>query len=141
MAFDLLIRGGSVVDGSGSPPVRADVAVRGDQIEVVGLDGVLAGATAATVVDATGRYVTPGYIDIHTHSDRSILLNPRMECKFREGVTTEIGGNCGSAAALFFSGSGAFFSSVAGFGASRCRITAGITSSTMSRSPRVRCSG
>ena len=99
MTFDLLIRGGSVVDGSGSEPVLADVAVKGDQIVAVGLDGALAGATAATVLDATGRYVTPGYIDIHTHSDRSILLNPRMESKIRQGVTTEIGGNCGSGVA------------------------------------------
>jgi N-acyl-D-aspartate/D-glutamate deacylase len=99
MSIDLLIRGGTVVDGTGRPPVLADVAVEGDRIAAVGPPGTLDGATAGTVVDAAGRYVTPGFVDIHTHSDRSILINPRMESKLRQGVTTEVGGNCGSGVA------------------------------------------
>lgn len=99
MAFDLLIRGGTVLDGTGAPPFRADVAVSRDRIAAVENGDALADAEAAVTIDAAGRFVTPGFIDIHTHSDRSILINPRMESKIRQGVTTEIGGNCGSGVA------------------------------------------
>ena len=90
MAFDLLIRGGTVLDGTGAPPFRADVAVSGDRIAAVENGDALADAEAAVTIDAAGRFVTPGFIDIHTHSDRSILINPRMESKIRQGVTTEV---------------------------------------------------
>src|SRR5262245_39538707 len=99
MTFDLVIRGGTVVDGTGSAAFAADVAILGDRIAAIATPPELAGAGATTVVDAAGKLVTPGFIDIHTHSDRSILLNPRMESKIRQGVTTEIGGNCGSGVA------------------------------------------
>ncbi len=99
MTFDLLIRGGTVIDGTGRPGYPATVAVAGDRVVAVGTAAELAGATAETTLDVVGRYVTPGFIDIHTHSDRSILLNSRMESKVRQGVTTEVGGNCGSGVA------------------------------------------
>lgn len=88
-----------MLDGTGAAPVRADVAVQDGRIVAIVPPPALNGAWAPAVIDATGRYVTPGFIDIHTHSDRSILLNPRMESKLRQGVTTEIGGNCGSGVA------------------------------------------
>ena len=99
MTFDVVIRGGTVLDGTGRPRFRADVAVRDGRIAAIGTADDLDGAAAAVVVDAADRFVAPGFIDIHTHSDRSILVNPRMESKIRQGVTTEVGGNCGSGVA------------------------------------------
>jgi N-acyl-D-aspartate/D-glutamate deacylase len=94
--FDLIIRSGTVFDGTGRPGFPADVGVRGDRIEAV---GNLAGAVAAREIDAAGRYVAPGFIDIHTHSDWAMFGNPRMESKIRQGVTTEVAGNCGTSLA------------------------------------------
>ena len=91
MELDLVIRGGTVVDGSGQPGQRADVGVSGDRISAV---GDLTAATAAQSFDATGLVVTPGFIDIHTHSEFSLLLEPRGESKVRQGVTTEVVSNC-----------------------------------------------
>jgi N-acyl-D-amino-acid deacylase len=99
MAFDLVIRGGTIVDGTGRRPFPGDIAVVGDRIGAIGTADELAGAEVQTEVDARGCYVTPGFIDIHTHSDRSVLINARMESKIRQGVTTEVGGNCGSGVA------------------------------------------
>jgi N-acyl-D-amino-acid deacylase len=99
VALDVLIRGGTVFDGSGAPGVRADVAIEGRRVVAVARDRSLESAVAGTTLDATGKYVSPGFIDIHTHSDRSILINGRMESKIRQGVTTEVGGNCGSGVA------------------------------------------
>ncbi len=90
--LDLIIRNGTVIDGSGAPEVRADVGVGNGHILVV---GDLSGVIAAREIDAAGRCVSPGFIDIHTHSDTSTLVYPRMESKIRQGVTTEIGGLCG----------------------------------------------
>ncbi len=92
MKTDILIRGGLVYDGSGSAPRSADVGVSGTRIDFVG-DGTL--ADAATVVDATGQVVAPGFIDIHTHSDLSLLQDGRGQSKVYQGVTTEVTGNCG----------------------------------------------
>src|SRR5687767_14502303 len=91
MAWSLLIRGGSVVDGSGAPARRADVAVEGDRIAAVApsLDG-----QAARVIDATGKTVTPGFIDMHSHSDLFYFSRPSAESKVRQGVTTEVVGMC-----------------------------------------------
>ena len=91
MELDLIIRGGTVVDGSGQPGQPADVGVSGDRISAV---GDLSAATAAQTLDATGLVVTPGFIDIHTHSEFSLLLDPRGESKVRQGVTTEVVSNC-----------------------------------------------
>jgi len=93
---DILIRGGTVIDGSGAPAFAADVAVAGDRIMAVGpaLD-----RAAHRVVDARGLVVTPGLIDIHTHSDFTLPVNTRAESKIRQGVTTEVVGNCGFSAA------------------------------------------
>ncbi|HEV2121712.1 MAG TPA: D-aminoacylase [Chloroflexota bacterium] len=99
MALDILIHGGTVFDGRGTPGVPADVAIQNGRIVAVGNHGAFAGAHVQTRIDAREKYVAPGFIDIHTHSDRSILINARMESKIRQGVTTEVGGNCGSGVA------------------------------------------
>ncbi|MBI3979268.1 MAG: D-aminoacylase [Chloroflexi bacterium] len=91
MALDLIIRGGTVVDGTGRPGFPADVGVDGRQIAAA---GNLSAATAAQTVDADGMVVCPGFIDVHTHSDLTLLVNGRAESKIRQGVTTEVTGNC-----------------------------------------------
>jgi N-acyl-D-amino-acid deacylase len=92
LPVDLLIRGGLVVDGTGSPPARADVAVEGERIAAV---GELEGAAARHTIDARGRIVCPGFVDPHSHSDWSLLANPTAQSTIRQGVTTEVVGNCG----------------------------------------------
>ena len=92
MHYDILIRNGLVFDGSGSPGVRADVAINGNRIEAVAPQ--LAGL-ALTTIDAGKLAVTPGFIDIKTHSDFTLPINPKAESKVRQGVTTEIIGHCG----------------------------------------------
>ena len=91
MAWSLLIRGGSVIDGSGAPSRVADVAVEGDRIAAIGpgLDG-----RAAREVDARGLVVAPGFIDAHSHSDLFYLGCPSAESKVRQGCTTEVVGMC-----------------------------------------------
>ena len=89
---DLLISGGQVIDGTGAPPRMADIAVTEGRITAIGDTG---GRTARRIIDATGQVVAPGFIDIHTHSDFTLPLNPMAESKIRQGVTTEVVGNCG----------------------------------------------
>ena len=91
--YDLLIRNGRVIDGSGSAAVRADVAVKDGRIAAV---GQLAGTTANRTIDAAGRVVAPGFIDVHTHVEGNLERNPRAENFLLDGVTTVITGNCGS---------------------------------------------
>ena len=91
--FDLTIRNGTVIDGTGSPGFKADVAIRGDSVAVVGEVGEHAGT--AREIDATGKVVTPGFIDLHTHSDASFLIDPYADSKLTQGVTLELFGNCG----------------------------------------------
>lgn len=91
--FDILILGGTVFDGSGNPGVRADVAVLGDKIALV--EASLEGRSAEKVIDARNLAVAPGFIDPHSHTDVELLVNPRAESKVRQGVTTEVAGNCG----------------------------------------------
>ncbi len=92
MAWDILIRGGTVIDGSGRPGEGADVAIADGRI--VRIAPALAG-DAARIIDAAGLAVTPGFIDIKTHSDFTLPINPKAESKVRQGVTTEIIGHCG----------------------------------------------
>ena len=92
MAWDILIRDGTVIDGSGRPGEVADIAVAGGHIAAIGPS--LSGA-AARVIDAEGLAVAPGFIDIKTHSDFVLPINPKAESKLRQGVTTEIIGHCG----------------------------------------------
>ncbi|MDQ6857389.1 MAG: D-aminoacylase [Chloroflexota bacterium] len=93
---DLVIRGGQVVDGTGSPRRRADVAMRDGRIVAVGDVGPGSGART---IDAAGRVITPGFIDIHSHSDESVLINSALESTVHQGVTSVVAGNCGGASA------------------------------------------
>jgi len=90
--YDLVIRGGTVFDGSGGPGTIADVAIRGDRI--VAVETIT--ARGATELDAAGLAVAPGFIDVHTHDDFAVLLEPEMSFKVMQGVTTDVVGNCGS---------------------------------------------
>ena len=87
--LDLIIRGGEVLDGTGAPRRRADVGVRGDTIVEI---GDLAEKDATVVLDATGHVVTPGFIDLLGNSQAAVLLDPQLEGKIRQGVTTEVTG-------------------------------------------------
>ncbi|MBI4539481.1 MAG: D-aminoacylase [Gemmatimonadetes bacterium] len=93
--LDVLIKGGRVVDGTGSPWFRADVGIAGGRIVAI---GNLADRPAKTVIDAAGHFVTPGFIDMHTHSDLSLLKDGRGLSKILQGVTTEVIGEGGSVA-------------------------------------------
>src|SRR5262245_41354279 len=93
---DLVIRGGLVIDGTGAPGREADVFVAGGRIAAIEHGTA---RPARRVIDARGQVVAPGFIDIHTHSDFTLPLNPRAEGKVRQGVTTEVVGNCGFSAA------------------------------------------
>ena len=90
--FDILIRGGSIIDGTGKEAYRADLGISGDTIAAIGRFDASMGAS---VIDARGLIVSPGFIDPHTHSDFTILQDPSGESKIRQGVTTEVAGNCG----------------------------------------------
>src|SRR5947208_1694852 len=86
MEWDILIRGGLVIDGSGRPGELADVAIADGRIARIGAG--LAG-DAGRIIDAAGLAVTPGFIDIKTHSDFTLPINPKAESKVRQGVTTD----------------------------------------------------
>ena len=92
MGHDLVIRGGTVVDGTGAPSVRADVAIDGDRIVSV---GDVDASGAAEVIEADGRLVTPGFVDLHSHLDAQIGWDPLMSSSCWHGVTSVVMGNCG----------------------------------------------
>ncbi|MBU6422699.1 MAG: D-aminoacylase [Chloroflexota bacterium] len=93
----LLLRGGTVVDGTGAAPRRADVLVREGRIAALGSDG--SPAAADRVLDVSGMVVAPGAIDIHSHSDERMFVSSAMESALHQGVTTVVCGNCGGASA------------------------------------------
>ena len=94
--MDVIIRNGTVVDGTGAPSFVADVGIRGDRISFI---GDLSAERSATEIDASGKLVTPGFIDAHAHSDAYLLLEPDAPSKLSQGITTEINGQCGGSAA------------------------------------------
>ncbi len=96
MNLDLLIHGGTVVDGTGRPGFRADVAISGDRVVLV---APLPHAKADQTIDATGLVVAPGFVDLHTHSDFTLLVDGRADSAVCQGVTTEVIGQCGFSAA------------------------------------------
>jgi len=92
MDFDLVIRNGMVLDGTGAPPRKADVGVRGDRIQAV---GPLDQARGAVNLDAAGLMVAPGFIDSHSHDDQAVFQWAESEAKLSQGVTSVVVGNCG----------------------------------------------
>ncbi len=90
--LDVLIRGGRVIDGTGNPWFRADVGIQGERIVAVGR---LGSETARRTIDADGLCVTPGFVDMHTHSDLALLAEPTWACKLMQGVTLEVLGQDG----------------------------------------------
>src|SRR5213076_503390 len=92
----LVLRGGMVIDGTGAPERRADVAMRDDMIVAVERD---VAANGATVLDVAGRVVAPGFIDIHSHSDEAMFVNDALESALHMGVTLVVCGNCGGSSA------------------------------------------
>src|SRR5262249_31359315 len=87
--FDVLIRGGSIYDGSGKKPIQADLAIRGDKIAAI---GDLANAAAKTVIDAKNLAVAPGFINMLSWSNESLIADGKSQGEIRQGVTTQIMG-------------------------------------------------
>ena len=90
--FDIVFRNAELIDGTGTPARHADVAVQDGKIVRVGS----VDERGRVEQDCTGLVLAPGFIDAHTHSDMHLFQDPSRLCKLRQGVTTEIGGNCGS---------------------------------------------
>ena len=93
--YDILIRNGTIIDGDNAAPYRADVAIVGDEIVKIGTID----EPAKRVIDATGKIVTPGFIDILCHSDAIVFHAEKNPLRLRQGFTTELIGNCGISAA------------------------------------------
>ncbi len=94
--FDLVLRGGLLLDGTGLAAYPADVGIIGDRIAAI---GTISAEQGSRVLDVSGLHVCPGFIDIHSHSDDTILLHPRAANRVQQGITTELTGNCGRSAA------------------------------------------
>jgi len=94
--YNIIIKNGTVVDGTGTPGYLSDIGILGENI--VAIEN-LAESEAKLVIDVKGLIVSPGFIDIHTHTGTGLLTEPRAESKIRQGVTTEVGGNCGGSVA------------------------------------------
>src|SRR6201996_6626935 len=94
-AADTLIVGAQLYDGTGAPPVERDVALRNGKIAAI---GHLTNWLAEEVIEANGRALAPGFIDVHTHDDTHVIRSPQMMPKITQGVTTVIVGNCGISA-------------------------------------------
>lgn len=93
--FDVVLKGGTILDGTGAPGYPGDVGMVGDQIAAI---GEITPTLAVRVLDVRGLQVCPGFIDIHSHSDGDILVYPTADSRVRQGITTELTGNCGNSA-------------------------------------------
>lgn len=104
--IDILIKGGTIVDGQGSEPFDGDIGIERDRIVFIRRNGRSAGekfhVKAGSVIEARDLIVAPGFIDTHAHSEFTLLADPRAEGKISQGITTEINGNCGLSAAPLF---------------------------------------
>ena len=93
--FDIIIKNATIIDGSGKEDFAADIGISNDRIVKIGRIE----ESGRQVIDAKGLVASPGFLDCHSHSDYYLIINPLAESKIRQGVTTEIGGNCGYSAA------------------------------------------
>jgi N-acyl-D-amino-acid deacylase len=94
--FDIVISGGTVVDGARAMRFDGDVGIVGDRVVAI---GDLSSARRKNTIDASHRIVAPGFIDVHTHDDQAVIADPAMTAKVSQGVTTVVTGNCGISAA------------------------------------------
>ncbi len=94
--MSIVIRNADILDGTGAPAFQADIGLEGDHIAAI---GDLSTATADTVIDGTGLTAAPGFIDMHSHSDFTLPINPQADSKVRQGVTAEVVGQCGDSTA------------------------------------------
>jgi N-acyl-D-amino-acid deacylase len=92
MSHEIIIRGGTIIDGTGSPGVKNDIGIDRGKITRI---GDLSGVEAEKSLDATGKLVTPGFVDLHTHLDAQIGWDPQLRSSSYHGVTTALIGNCG----------------------------------------------
>ena len=90
--YDMLISGATIIDGSGGAPYTANVALFGDRIVFIGKERI---SRARIQIDGSGLVLAPGFIDMHTHTDLEALRNPPMEVRLKQGITTDVSGNCG----------------------------------------------
>jgi N-acyl-D-amino-acid deacylase len=97
--LDILIINGTVIDGTGKPRFRSNVAIQNDRIVEI---GVLGGAEAQRVIDATGQVVCPGFVDMHSHTDYTLPISPTADNLVFQGITTAVVGNCGTSLAPLF---------------------------------------
>ena len=93
--FDLVLKGGTIIDGTGALGFEGDLAITGDEISALHRSGELDMSNAAQVIDVSGLVVAPGFIDMHTHSDFTLIADGRAESQVHQGVTTEVIGQCG----------------------------------------------
>ena len=93
--YNLIIKNGLIIDGKKNAAVRGDLGIEGERIASV---GKIEASRAERIICAEGLFVCPGFVDVHGHSDFTLLADPRAESKIRQGVTTEVGGNCGFSA-------------------------------------------
>jgi N-acyl-D-amino-acid deacylase len=100
--LDLLIKNGTVFDGTGAEPFEADIGVAGDKIAFIDKNSKFKIQNSKKFIDAKGLAVAPGFIDTHAHSEFALLADPRAEGKLSQGITTEINGNCGLSAAPLY---------------------------------------
>ncbi len=98
MTFDLIIKNAKIVDGSGEPSYKGAIGLKGDRIEKIWRERE-PDCESAEVYDAQGMAVSPGFVDIHSHTDTTVHRYPKVESKILQGVTTDLGGNCGSSCA------------------------------------------
>jgi len=96
IVFDVIIKSGHIVNGAGNPWYKADIGISEEKIAAI---GKLEKERATKIIDAKGLVVSPGFLDMHSHSDLALLINPKAESKIRQGITTEVIGNCGGSAA------------------------------------------
>ena len=93
--FGIIIKNSTIIDGSGKDGFAADIGISNDRIVKIGRIE----ESGRQIIDANGLVVSPGFVDCHSHSDYYLIINPLAESKIRQGVTTEIGGNCGYSSA------------------------------------------